>query len=232
MLQTLLWSRMACSSTFLKYPLAVLAQTPAALTFWCITMHFQRLLPLFLASNSGNRYWDWTLPSIRAQIELSTTFVYDYKMSTSGSSAKNSHLNQVGRMTMMPMPVNRITLECKIILSGKYCQRINLQLWNVCHSFLQWMGSFFLIIIFCSPIHVYRSVRRHGHQCHSPANSPPPPFPLPGWGANSSMSCRSCSFSGRKQRCWTVLSELRYKLAYNANTFFLNWKQRSTSKCM
>ena len=30
MLQTLLWSRMTCSSTFLKYPLAVLVQTPAA----------------------------------------------------------------------------------------------------------------------------------------------------------------------------------------------------------
>ena len=30
MLQTLLWSRMTCSSTVLKYPLAVLAQTPAA----------------------------------------------------------------------------------------------------------------------------------------------------------------------------------------------------------
>ena len=30
MLQTLLWSRMTCSSTFLKYPFAVLTQTPAA----------------------------------------------------------------------------------------------------------------------------------------------------------------------------------------------------------
>ena len=139
-------------------------------------MHFQRLLLLFLASNSGNRYWDWTLPSIRAQMELSTTFVYDYKMSTSGSSAKNSHLNQVGRMTMMPIPVNRITLECKIILSGKYCQRINLQLWNVCHSFLQWMGSFFLIIIFCSPIHVYKDrFVDMGIVIRPP--TPPPPLP-------------------------------------------------------
>ena len=45
-------------------------------------MHFQRLLLLFVASNSGKRYWDWTLPRIKAQIELSSTFVYDYKMST------------------------------------------------------------------------------------------------------------------------------------------------------
>ena len=30
MLQTLLWSRMTCSSKILKYPLAVLAETPAS----------------------------------------------------------------------------------------------------------------------------------------------------------------------------------------------------------
>ena len=57
-------------------------------------------------------------------------------------------------------------------------------------------------------------------------------FVPPGWGANSSQSCRSCSFSGHKQRCWTVLSELRYKVAYNPNTFFLNWKQRSAEKAV
>ena len=118
-------------------------------------MHFQWLLLLFVASNSGKRYWDWTLPRIKAQRQLSRTFVYDYKMSTSGSSAKNSHLTQGGRTTMMPMPVNRITSQCKIKLSQKYCPWINLQLWNFCHSFLQWMGSFFLIITFCSAIHVY-----------------------------------------------------------------------------
>ena len=42
--------------------------------FWCIAMHFQRLLLLFVSSNSGKRYWDWTLPRVRAKIELSTTF--------------------------------------------------------------------------------------------------------------------------------------------------------------
>ena len=103
-------------------------------------MHFQRLLLLFVASNSGKKYWDWTLPRIRTQIELSSTFVYDYKMSTSGSSARNSHLTQGGRTTMMTMPVNRITSQCKIKLSQKYCLWINLQLWNSCHSFLnEWV---------------------------------------------------------------------------------------------
>ena len=46
-------------------------------------------------------------------------------------------------------------------------------------------------------------------------------FVPPGWGANSSQSCRSCSFSGHKQRRWTVLSELRYKIAYNPNSQYL-----------
>ena len=154
MLQSLLWSRMTCFLTFLKYPLEVLAQTPAT----CILMYcnaFSLFLLPFVASNSGKRYWDWTLPRIRAQIELFSTFVYDYKMSTSGSSAKNSHLTQGGRTTMMPMPVSRITSQCKTKLSHKYCPWINLQLWNFCHTFLQWLGSFFLIIMFCSAIHVY-----------------------------------------------------------------------------
>ena len=64
-------------------------------------MHFQLLLLLFVAFDSGKKYWDWTLPRIRAQTELSSTFVYDYKMSPSGSSARNSHITEGGRTTMM-----------------------------------------------------------------------------------------------------------------------------------
>ena len=45
-------------------------------------------------------------------------------------------------------------------------------------------------------------------------------------------AARSCSFSGHKQRCWTVLSEPRYKVAYNPNTFFPNWKQRTAGKAV
>ena len=59
-------------------------------------MHSQRLFLLFVVSNSGKRYWDCKLPCIKAQIELSSTFVYDQKMSTSGSSARNSHLSHGG----------------------------------------------------------------------------------------------------------------------------------------
>ena len=132
-------------------------------------MHFQRLLLLFVASNSRKRYWDWTLPRIRVQIELSSTFVYNYKMSTSGSSAKNSHLSRGDeRQERMPIPVKRITSKCKIKLSQKYCSWINLQLRNFCHFFVQWMGSFFLDyhVLLCNTC-LYRSVRRHGHHCHS-----------------------------------------------------------------
>ena len=69
-------------------------------------MHPQWLFLLYIVSNSGKRYWDCKLRCIEAQRELSSTFVYDQKMSTSGSSARNSHLSQGGRMTMMPMSVS------------------------------------------------------------------------------------------------------------------------------
>ena len=58
-------------------------------------MHPQRLLLLYVVSNSGKKYWDCKLPCIEAEIELSITFVYDQEMSTSGSSARNSHLSHV-----------------------------------------------------------------------------------------------------------------------------------------
>ena len=47
------------------------------------------------------------LPWVKAQIEVSSSFVYDYKMSTGGSSAKNSHLAQGERTTKNSMPANR-----------------------------------------------------------------------------------------------------------------------------
>ena len=69
-----------------------------------IAMHLQRLSLLFIASSSRKRYWNWTLPWIKAQIELSNTIVYDYKVSTGSSSARNSQLAQSewGRTTMKP----------------------------------------------------------------------------------------------------------------------------------
>ena len=44
-------------------------------------MHPRRLLLLCVASNSKNKYWGYKLACIRAHVELSNTFVYDYEMS-------------------------------------------------------------------------------------------------------------------------------------------------------
>ena len=122
-----------------------------------------------------------------------------------------------------PIPVNQITSKCKIKFSQKYCPWMNFSLWDFCHSFVQWMGSFFLIIMFCSAIHVYTdrfadmgiiAIRPPLLRCEFHAELP---FVL---------------IFGHKQSCWTVLSELRYKVAYNPNTFFLNWEQRTVGKAV
>ena len=143
---------MTCSSTFLKYPLTVWAQTPAAyILMYCnvFSTTFTAVRCFQLRKNVLRLILDgtWSYQS------SDRTFMT--KMSTSGSSAKNSHLTLEGRTTMMLMPVNRVTSQYKIKLSQKYCPWINLQLLKLCHSFLQWMGSFFLISMFCSAIHVY-----------------------------------------------------------------------------
>ena len=49
---------------------------------------------VFIAPSSRKRYWNWTLPWIKAQIGLSSTFVYGYRMSTGSSSARNSQVSQ------------------------------------------------------------------------------------------------------------------------------------------
>ena len=76
-----------------------------------------------------------------------------------GSSTKNSRLTQRGPTTMMPMPVNQITSQCKMKLSQIYYPWTILQLWNFC----LFLDYHFLLCNTC----LYRSVRRHGHHCHS-----------------------------------------------------------------
>ena len=166
-------------------------------------MHFQRLLLLFVASSSGKKYWDWTLPRTRAQIELSSTFVYDYKMSTSGSSARNSHLTQRGRTTMMTIYAcepNNITGQNKIIAKILPVNKFTTLKFL---SLLPSMNGYFFSWLLCFALQ-YMFIQI-GSQTWASLS-----FVPPGWGANSSQSCRSCSFSGHKQRYWTVLSELRY----------------------
>ena len=120
-------------------------------------MHFHRLLLPFVASNSGKRYWarlDATSyqSSYRTvqhlclwlQNELEWQFCKEFAPHPGGTNDNDAHACEPNYIP-----------QCKIKLSQKYCPSINLQLWNFCHSFLQWMGSFFLIITFCSAIHVY-----------------------------------------------------------------------------
>ena len=131
-------------------------------------MHFQRLLLLFVASNSGKKCWDWTLPRIRAQIELSSTFVYDYKMSTSGSSARNSHLTQGGTNDNddHACEPNNITVQNKIIAK---ILPVNTFTTLKCLSLLPSMNGYFFLdyYVLLYDTCLYRSVNRHGHHCHS-----------------------------------------------------------------
>ena len=82
------------------------------------------------------------------------------------------------------------------------------------------MGNFFLIIMFCSAIHVYtnRFVIR--------------PHPLAEVRSPRRPAARAHLISSHKQRCWTVLSELQYKVAYNPNNFSLNWKQSAAGRAV
>lgn len=59
-------------------------------------MHYHQVLLLCVASNSKNRYQDYKLPCIRTQVELSSTFVCNYEVSSGGGSARNWHLPQGG----------------------------------------------------------------------------------------------------------------------------------------
>ena len=61
---------------------------PRRLLISCCT-----LLPI---EEKGKRYWNCKLPCIKAHIELSSTFVYDQKMSMKSCCARNAHLSQGG----------------------------------------------------------------------------------------------------------------------------------------
>ena len=154
-------------------------------------MHPQRLFLLYVAFNSGKRYWDCKLSCIEAQIELSSTFVYDHKMRTRKEHKellRNSHLSQWGRMTIMPMPVNRSVWSCiveqNIIVMKKY------------NSFIEGRSDKnFRVVnysraVFCDNFILHCDVIRSGMGIIV--------VRPPGWGANSSQNCHTCSFCSHK----------------------------------
>ena len=102
----------------LRYLLAVLAKTPAAyILMYCNA--FSTTFTAIRCFQLRKNVLRLDATSYQSSHRTVQTFVYDYKMSTSGISAKNSHLTQGGRTTMMPNPVNRITSQCQIELSQK-----------------------------------------------------------------------------------------------------------------
>ena len=83
------------------------------------------------------------------------------------------------------------------------------------------MGSFFLIIVFCPAIHVYTDRSAGMGIIHS---SPLAEVPIP------RRASGRAHFLVINKSAGQFLSELRCKVAYNPNTFFLNWKQRAAGK--
>ena len=159
-------------------------------------MHFQRPLLLFVASNSGKKYSDWTLPRIRAQKELSSIFVWlqneherqfceEFAPHPGGTNDNDDYACEPNNITVQNkiiakiLPVNKFTtlkfLSLLPSMNGYFFS------WLLCFA-LQYM-----FIQICSQTWASLS------------------FVPPRWGANSSQSCRPCSFSGHKQRCSTVL---------------------------
>ena len=77
--------------TFFKRSLGSFGSNSCYIHFDLLQCILNGLFLLYVASNSGKRYRDCKLP-----VELSSTFVYDQKLSPSGSSARNSLLSQQG----------------------------------------------------------------------------------------------------------------------------------------
>ena len=117
---------------------------------------------------------------------------------------------------MMFMPVKRIMWQCKITSQKIPSVYKYSTLKIVVTPSFNSSVVVFLIIIFCS------AIKKIGSQAWVSLLFIPP---HPGRLANSSQKCYPCSFCSHKQRCLTVLSELWSKVAFNSNTFFLNWKQ-------
>ena len=210
MLQTLLWSRMTCSSTFLKYPLAVLAHTPAAyILMYCNAFSttftalgcFQLRKKVLRLDASSYQSSDRTVQHLCLwlQNEHEWQLCEEFAPHPGGTNDNEAHacepnyVSVQNKIIAKTMPVNKFT--------------------TLKFLFLQWMGSFFLIITFALQ---YMFIQISSQTWASLSFIPP------GWGANSPQKCRSCAFSGHKQRCRSVLSDLRYKVAYNTNTFYLN----------
>ena len=131
-----------------------------------IAMHLQQLSLLFIASSSKKRSWNWTLPWIKAHIELSNTIVYDYKMSTGSSSARNSHLAQWERTTMKPyLRTDLFIGEQSIIIKKTTTQQLKEGVTTIFTVVYLYLDSIFLWSFHFALS--YNSFHRHEHHCRS-----------------------------------------------------------------
>ena len=131
-------------------------------------MHFQRFLLPFVASNSGKKYWDWTLPRIRAQKrtvqhlclwlqnEHERQFCVEFAPHPGGTNDNDDHACDPNNITVQNkiiakiLPVNKFTTPKFLLL-------------------LPSMNGYFFLdyyVLLCNTC-LYRSVHRHGHHCHS-----------------------------------------------------------------
>ena len=154
MLQTLLWSRMTCSSTFLKYPFAVLAQTPAAyILMYCNSFSttftavrcFQLRKKVLRLDATSYQSSERTVQHLCLwlQNEHERQFCVEFAPHTGGTNDIDDHACEPNNITVQNkiiakiLPVNKFTtLEFLSLLPSMN-------------------GYFFLIIMFCSAIHVY-----------------------------------------------------------------------------
>ena len=192
MLQTLLWSRVTCSSTVLKYPSAVMAQTPTAyILMYCHAFSttftavrcFQLRKKVLRLDATSYQSSERTVQHLCLwlQNEHERQFCVEFAPHTGGTNDNDDHACEPNNITVQ----NKII--AKILPVNKFTTPKFL-------SLLPSMNGYFFLdyhVLLCNAC-LYRSVHRHEHHCHS--------FP-PGWGVNSSQGCRSWSFSSHKQRC-------------------------------
>ena len=154
MLQTLLWSRMTCSSTFWKYPLAVLAQTPAAYilmycnafstTFTAVRCFQLRKKVLRLDATSCQSS-DRTVQHLCLWLQNlhGRRFCEEFAPHPGGTNDHDDHACEP----------NNIAVQNKII--AKILPVIKFTTLKFLSLLPSMNGYFFLIIRFCSTIHVY-----------------------------------------------------------------------------
>ena len=167
MLQTLLWSRMTCSSTVLKYPLTVLAQTPAAyILMYCNAFSttftavrcFQLRKKVLRLDATSYQSSDRTLQHLCSwlQNEHERQFCEEFAPHPGGTNDNDD----------LACEPNNITVQNKIIAKILPVNKFTTLKFL---SLLPSMNAYFVLdyyVLLCNTC-LYRSVHRRGHHCHS-----------------------------------------------------------------